>query len=105
EYLSTLAQRCVVYFKSNIITVMPRKNSKDARHDLKMIYHEIHPGRARELKNAFIDKYEHDHRYKKAIETLENGFEDSIQYMNEEEKRHQYIRIKNVLERIIQKVR
>src|SRR5699024_4039232 len=105
EFLGTSWQRCVVHFKRNIVTVMPRKNSKDARHDLKMIYHEIHPGRARELKNALIDKYEHDHRYKKAIETLENGFEDSIQYMNEAEKRHQYIRSTNALERIIQKVR
>jgi len=105
EFLGTSWQRCVVHFKRNIVTFMPRKNSQDARHDLRIIYNELHPGRARELKDAFIEKYESDHRYKKAIETLENGFEDSIQYMNEAEKRHQYIRSTNALERINQEVR
>lgn len=105
EFLSTSWQRCVVHFKRNIIVNMPRKDSQDARNDLKMIYNEIHPARARDLKNQFIDKYGDDARFEKAIQTLESGFEDSIQYMNESEKRHRYIRSTNALERVNQTIR
>jgi len=105
EFLATSWQRCVVHFKKNVINQMPRKNTSEARHEFKMIYNEIHPAKARVLKNEFIKKYSEDSRFNKAIDVLEEGFEDTIQYMNEPEKRHPFIRSTNALERVNQEIR
>lgn len=105
EFRSATWQRCSVHFKRNVIEKMPKKDSTEIKHDFKKIYNEIHPNEARRLKNEFIKKYEDDPKMAKAIETLENGFEDSIQYMNEAKNRQQYIRSTNSLERINQEIR
>ena len=41
----------------------------------------------------------------KVIDSLEDGFDDAIQYLNEPEKYHKYIRSTNSLERLNQEVR
>lgn len=105
EFPATSWQRCSVHFKKNVIDLIPRKDSAELRNEFKNIYNEIHPNEARKLKDEFIKKYEDNPKLKKAIETLENGFEDSIQYMNEAEKRHRYIRSTNALERVNQEIR
>src|SRR5690625_6767886 len=84
---------------------MPKKNSTKIKHDFKKIYNEIHTNEARILKNEFIKKYEDDPKMAKAIATLEDGFEDSIQYMNEPKKRQRLIRSTNSLKRINQEIR
>lgn|SRR5690625_38075 len=105
EFHSAIWQRCSVHFKRNVIEKMPKKNSTEIKHDFKKIYNEIHPNEARRLKNEFIKKYEDDPKMAKAIATLEDGFEDSIQYMNEPKKRQRFIRSTNSLERINQEIR
>ncbi|WP_455660922.1 transposase, partial [Pradoshia sp.] len=44
-------------------------------------------------------------KYEKALEVLDEGFEDSIQYMNYPENERPYIRSTNSLERLNQEVR
>jgi len=105
ELSSATWQRCSVHFKRNVIEKMPKKDTAEIRHDFKKIYNEIHPNEARKLKDEFIKKYENNAKLQKAIKTLEDGFEESIQYMNEPEKRHRYIRSTNSLERVNQEVR
>src|SRR5690625_7318709 len=59
----------------------------------------------RRLKELFNDKHGYNHKLEKAIATLEDGFEDSIQYMNEALNRQVFIRSTNSLERLNQEIR
>ena len=52
-----------------------------------------------------MEKYEGQSKYEKALEVFDEGFEDSIQYMNFPENVHLYIRSTNSLERLNQEVR
>lgn len=105
EFIGTSWQRCTVHFKKNIIDKLPKKGMTEVISDLKRIHTAISPEEARELKDVFIEKYEDNSKVQKAIRTLEEGFDDSIQYMNEPVKNHKYIRSTNSLERLNQEVR
>src|SRR5699024_2965008 len=63
------------------------------------------PEEARRLKDAFIEKYEDNAKIEKMIKTLEDGFDDSIQYMNEQMNRQQFIRTTNSIERLNEELR
>ena len=84
---------------------MPKKGMQEAKNDFKRIYDASTQEEARRLKEAFIDKYEDNPKLEKAIETLEEGFEDTIQYLSEPVERHKFIRTTHSLERLNQEVR
>lgn len=105
EFVGTSWQRCTVHFKKNIFDKLPKKKMHEVKEDIKRIYRAVTPGEARDLKDEFIHKYKDDQKIEKAIEILEAGFDDSIQYMNEPVKVHKYIRTTNSLERLNQEVR
>lgn len=98
-------QRCTVHFKKNVIDKIPKKGMQEAKNDFKRIYEASSQQEARTLKDAFIEKYKEESKLEKAIETLEEGFEDTIQYLVEPHHRHQFIRSTNSLERLNQEVR
>lgn len=58
---------------------MPKKNVKEIKHEMNLIYETVDPDVARKRKDQFIEKYEDKHP--KVCRCLEDGFEDSIQYM------------------------
>src|SRR5699024_8368975 len=95
EFIGTPWQRCTVHFKKNMITKLPKKGTAEIRNDIKRIYEATSPEEARKLKDAFIEKYKDNPKVEKTIDTLENGFDDSIQYMSEPVNRHQFIRSTN----------
>src|SRR5699024_2908518 len=70
KFLNTSWQRCTVHFLRNIIQVMPKKGSKEAREHLKEIFKAPTIEISRLLKQEFFEKYEGDKRYTKAIEKL-----------------------------------
>jgi len=105
EFNGASWQRCLVHFKRNIVDAMPKKDNVEVKHDFQRIYQEIDPQKAREQKNSFIQKYENENTLQKAIRLLDEGFEDSIQYMNEPTHRHIYIRSTNALERVNQMIK
>jgi len=105
EFVGSSWQRCTVHFRKNIIDKLPKKGMSEVIADLKRIYEATSSEEARRLRDEFINKYEENSKIEKAINTLENGFEDSIQYLNEPENRHVYIRSTNSLERLNQEVR
>ncbi len=105
SFLNTSWQRCTVHFLRNIIMAMPKKGSKEARDHLKEIFKAPTEKISRLLKNEFIEKYETDKRYIKAIETLDGGYEDAIQFYAEDKDTHVHIRTTNVLERLNSEVR
>lgn len=104
-FVGTAWQRCTVHFKRNVIDKMPKKGIQEVKNDFKRIYNASSTQEARNIKNEFIEKYKDQPKLEKAIHTLEEGFEDTIQYLVEPLKRHQFIRSTNFLERLNQEVR
>lgn len=104
-FVGTAWQRCTVHFKRNVIDKMPKKGIQEVKNDFKRIYNASSTQEARNIKNEFIEKYKDQPKLEKAIHTLEEGFEDTIQYLVEPLKRHQFIRSTNFLEHLNQEVR
>ncbi|MRX71110.1 IS256 family transposase [Bacillus lacus] len=105
SFIGASWQRCTFHFKRNIYDSMPKKNSSDAKHLLLRIFDAATPEEARVLKNVFIETYESQKAYQKAISILDDGFEDAIQYMNEPYSYHQKLRTTNNLERLNSEIR
>src|SRR5690625_747956 len=105
NFLNTSWQRCTVHFLRNIIQVMPKKESKEARNHLKEIFKAPTLEISRLLKKEFIEKYDSDTKYAKAIEKLDAGYEDAVQFYAEDKDTHVHIRTTNVLERLNSEVR
>jgi putative transposase len=105
EFVGSSWQRCTVHFKKNIITHMPKKGMDEVKMGLKRIFEVATVEEARKYKKDFIDQFGGNPKLEKAIETLEEGFEDAIQYLNEKSKYHKHIRSTNSLERINEEVR
>jgi putative transposase len=105
EFVGTTWQRCTVHFKRNIFNQLPKKDMDEVKAALKGIFNVIKIEDARKLKDEFLEKYEENPKLENAINTLEEGFEDAIQYLNEPTKYHHHIRSTNSLERLNQEVR
>lgn len=105
EFIGTSWQRCVVHFKRNIITNLPKKESEEVRTMIKRVLDAVTVKDARLFKSELMELYSGHPRFKKALEILEEGFDDAVQYMNQPEALHPHIRSTNVLERLNQEVR
>jgi len=105
KFIGTSWQRCSVHFRKNIIDKMPKKDSKEARDLLRNIFEAPNSKVSRMLKEEFMTQYEDNKKYKKALETLDNGYEDAIQFFSEPPETHVHIRSTNVLERLNAEVR
>lgn len=105
SFIGTSWQRCTVHMLRNMIQTMPRKDSKEARSELKAIFKASKIEQSKELKNQFILKYEGDKKYEKAIAILDEGFDDATQFYAEPEEFHVSLRTTNMLERINSEVR
>lgn len=105
EFLGTGWQRCNVHFKRNIIDKLPKKGSEDFRIMLKRIFEAVTLEDTRKFKAELMDKYEENQKYEKALKVLDDGFEDTVQYMNFPEGIRVHIRSTNSLERLNQEVR
>ncbi|MGG1680359.1 IS256 family transposase [Neobacillus sp. NRS-1170] len=104
-FVGTVWQRCTVHLKRNIFNLMPKKGIEDEKIGLKRIFEAVKVEDARKFKDEFIERFGDNPKLEKAIQTLEDGFEDAIQYLNEPIKFQQYIRSTNSLERLNQEVR
>jgi putative transposase len=105
EFIGTSWQRCTVHFKRNFIARLPKKGVKAIVADMRKIYNCISIDHARETKDEFVLKYAEDPKVKRAIELLEEAFDDTIQYLHQPEKYHRFLSSTNWLERINQEVR
>lgn len=105
EFVGTSWQRCTVHFKRNIFDKLPKKGMQQVKVDIKRIYESVNVEDARELKNEFVERYGENPKLKSIVDLLEEGFDDSIQYLNEPLKYHPFIRSTNSLERLNQEVR
>jgi len=105
EFLGTSWQRCNVHFKRNIIEKLPKKDSEDFREMLKRIFEAVTLEDMRKFKEELMVKYAEDRKYENALKVLDEGFEDTIQYMNFPKGIRVNIRSTNSLERLNQEVR
>ena len=104
SFLNVSWQRCQVHFIRNILNKTPKKNTKEFREDLKALFKITDINLARKMKEEIFNKYEEDKKYQKSLETLDEGFEDSFAYLNEEQV-HSRIRTTNSLERLNEEIR
>lgn len=105
EFVGTSWQRCTVHFKRNLFTKLPKKGMEEVKTDIKRIFEVTSAEDARRFKDEFITKYEDNPKLEKVIEILDEGFEDTIQYLSEKIAMHKHIRSTNSLERLNQEVR
>lgn len=105
EFIGTSWQRCNVHFKRNIIETVPKKGSEEFRLMLKRVFEAVTMEDIRKFKEELMSQFGEDSKYEKALAILDEGFEDTIQYMNFPEKIRTHIRSTNSLERLNQEVR
>ncbi|MBU9710403.1 IS256 family transposase, partial [Bacillus tamaricis] len=105
SFLGTAWQRCCVHFLRNIMDTLPKKDSSESRQELKNLFQTPNLKYVRELKDNFITKYQDKKGYSKAIETLDQGFEDSMQFQSQDTKYHKHLRTTNMLERLNREIR
>ena len=104
-FLGTSWQRCCVHFLRNIIESLPKKETEEARQELRAIFKTPDLGMARELKNRFIEKYQDTKGFSKSVEKLDDGFEDAMQFHSQPVRHHINLRTTNMLERLNREVR
>lgn len=97
-------QRCQIHFMRNILSSIPKKDSKAFREALKTIFRFSDIDLARTAKNNLLEAYADKTRYQKACQTLDEGFEDAFQYAVAG-KGHSRLKSTNLLERLNQEVR
>lgn len=99
----TTWQRCKVHFMRNILAYVPQTHKETVASRLKLIWKAPDEKTARALKEDFCREYEN--RYPKAVECLEQGFEDSIGFYAFEELDSRKISSTNTLERLNREIR
>lgn len=102
-WLGSSWQRCKVHFMRNIMATVPKKQKEAFGTELKKIWQAETKEDAIKLKDAFVEKYAE--KYDKAVECLEEGFEDSIQYYGFSKLDSRKISSTNTLERLNKEVR
>ncbi|WP_286232241.1 IS256 family transposase [Neobacillus mesonae] len=105
DFIGTTWQRCTVHFKRNIIEKLPKKDSGEIRRMIKRVFEAVTMEDIRRFKNELMNQFVDESKYAKALETLDVGFEDAVQYLNFPEKLHPHSRSTNSLERLNQEVR
>lgn len=104
-FVGTTWQRCAFHFHKNVTEKMPKKDSQAARELVKKVLYADSEQEARDYKKLFEDTYQEDSRYQEALNILDAGFDDVIQYMSEPESYHVSLRTTNCIERLNQEVR
>src|SRR5690625_149826 len=97
-------QRCQVHFMRNILSSVPKKDSKAFREAIKSIFRftDIHLARA--AKDDLLESFSSNKKYEKACVKLDEGFEDAFQY-TVVGKGHSRLKSTNLIERLNQEVR
>jgi transposase-like protein len=97
-------QRCQVHFERNIFDVMPKKNSAAFREEIKSLFRMTDIDQARKRKQQIFEEYEQESRYQKALNKLDEGFEDAFQYCVTANG-HRRLKSTNLLERLNKEIR
>jgi len=96
-------QRCKVHFMRNILAHIPARDKESFAARLKQIWLQPDYKSAKRYAELIIEEY--GSKYPKAIEVLEDGLEDSLQYYEFPEIDSRKISSTNVLERLNKEIR
>lgn len=103
SFVGAIWQRCQVHFMRNILGYVGRRLRDEMAEDLKPIFRAETAKQARELAQAFIEKWEA--KAPKATASLEEGLEDALAVMALPAKYRRRLRTTNMQERLIQELR
>ncbi len=103
EWIGSSWQRCKVHFMRNILAKIPHKEKKRFAERLKQIW--LQPDKQSALSMASLLIKDYEKRFPEAIQCLENGLEDSLQFYEFPEIDKRRISSTNVVERIIREIR
>lgn len=98
EFTGSAWQRCKVHFMRNVLAHIPHKEKARFAEKLKQIWLQPTRDDAEEYAKSFIKQYEK--RFPEAIECLESGLDDSIQFYDYPEVDKRKISSTNILERL-----
>ncbi|MGB9808970.1 MAG: IS256 family transposase [Caldanaerobacter sp.] len=96
-------QRCQTHFMRNILDKTPKALQKELHAKLRAIFEAPDPRTARMLLNQVLDEYRN--KAPKAMEILEEGFEDAIAVLELPEPYRRRLRTTNMLERLNEEIR
>lgn len=96
-------QRCKVHFMRNILAHVPAKGKAIFSEKLKQIWLQPDKESAKFYANSLMDDYEN--QYPDAINVLEAGLEDSLQFYTFDRIDHRKISSTNILERLNREIR
>ena len=82
----------------------PKKNTEEFRADVKALFKIKDINLARKMKDEIFLKYEKEKKYQNSLNTLDEGFEDSICYLSIRNS-HSRLKTTNCLKRLNQEVR
>ncbi|MFY9446468.1 MAG: IS256 family transposase [Dethiobacteria bacterium] len=103
SFIGCCWQRCKVHFMRNILAHVPAKGKATFAGKLKQIWLQPDIESAKAYANSLMDQYEN--LYPSAIEVLELGLEDSLQFYNFERMDFRKISSTNMLERLNHEIR
>jgi len=103
SFLGCSWQRCKVHFMRNILAHIPSREKEFFASRLKQIWLQPNYRTALSYAETLMDEYEG--KYPAAIQILESGLEDSLQFYHFEQVDHRKISSTNMLERLNREIR
>jgi len=103
SFTESVWQRCQVHFLRNVMDKLPRKNTQEIRDEIKHLFRINDIDAARLYKDKIIEKY--SDKYEKMCDCLDEGFEDSFQYIASSSTKYNRLKSTNLLERLNQEIR
>lgn len=104
SFINASWQRCQVHFLRNILSKIPKKDTKEFREDIKSLFRIQDIKIARTVKEELFKKYEEKKKYQNSLNVLDEGFEDAFTYLNNEEI-HTRLKSTNCVERLNEEIR
>lgn len=96
-------QRCQFHFSRNIVNHVPKRYQAGLASELSEMFNELALSAARDKKNQIIEEYKDISA--KAMQTLEEGFDEAMNVMCLPEKYRKSLRTTNIIERENQELR
>ena len=103
KFHGTSWQRCQTHFSKNMLDATPKRFKSDIKNWLTALYDSINMAKAREIKQEIIDTFEKS--APKALDVLENGFEDILAIIALPVKYRKRLRTSNGIERLNEEIR
>ena len=103
SFVGSSWQRCKVHFIRNILAYIPKRSLNEVANKLKKIWETKDISSSRKLKDEFVEEYKD--RFPKAVDVLEEGYEDSIQFYRFNKINPKKISSSNTLERLNREIR